>query len=124
MGKLHVDFPLADFLTDAPNKAFLTGVTTGKQVGVVTIDGTACRHLIFSQPPDIQLELWVEQNEQSLPRRLIVTYTSLPGSRPLYRGVLRLEFFSAPGGCGFRFTPPQGATQVDLKAAAATQATH
>jgi hypothetical protein len=124
MGKLHVDFPLADFLTDAPNKAFLTGVTTGKQVGVVTIDGTACRHLIFSQPPDIQLELWVEQNEQSLPRRLIVTYTSLPGSPSFIAAFSDWNFSVHPADADFAFTPPQGATQVDLKAAAATQATH
>ena len=31
MGKLGVDFPLADFLTDAPDKSFLTGVTSGRE---------------------------------------------------------------------------------------------
>jgi hypothetical protein len=125
MGKLHVDFPLADFLTDAPNKAFLTGVTTGKQVGIVTIDGTPCRHLYFSQPPGITLELWVEQNEQALPRRLIVTYTSLPGSPFFIAGFSNWNFSAHPSDADFTFTPPQGATQVDMKAsAAASPSTH
>jgi hypothetical protein len=57
MGKLHIDFPLADFLTDAPNKAFLTGVTSGKVANTVTIDGVPCKHLFFQQPPGIDLEL-------------------------------------------------------------------
>jgi len=36
---LGIDFPLADFLSEAPNKAFLTGVTAGRVVNTVTIDG-------------------------------------------------------------------------------------
>jgi hypothetical protein len=79
VGHFDVDFPLADFLTSAPDRAFLTGVTAGRQINMVTIDGVPCRHLVFSQPPGIELELWLENNDQSLPRRLIVTYRSLPG---------------------------------------------
>jgi hypothetical protein len=119
MGKLHVDFPLADFFTDAPNKAFLTGVTSGKQVGTVTIDGTPCRHLYFSQTGGIELELWLEQNEKSLPRRLIVTYTSLPGSPSYIAAFSNWDFSIQPTDSDFTFTPPAGATQLDLKAFAA-----
>ena len=39
VGRLGVDLPLADFLTEAPNKAFLSGVTSGRVVNTVTIDG-------------------------------------------------------------------------------------
>ena len=79
VGHFGVDFPLADFLMEAPDKAFLAGVTGGREVGTATIDGVLCHHLVFSQPPGIELELWLEANDQSLPRRLIVTYRSLPG---------------------------------------------
>jgi len=79
VGRLGVDFPLADFLSEAPNKAFLTGVTSGRVVGTVTIDGSPYLHLLFNQPPGIELELWLAKNDQSLPRRLIVTYRNLPG---------------------------------------------
>jgi hypothetical protein len=51
MGRLGVDFPLADFLTEAPNKAFLTGVSSGRVVDTVTIDGSPYLHLFFFQPP-------------------------------------------------------------------------
>ena len=74
-----IDFPLADFLNEAPNKAFLTGVTSGRVVNTVTIDGAPYDHLLFSQPPGIELELWLSKNQQALPRRLIVTYRTLPG---------------------------------------------
>jgi hypothetical protein len=119
MGKLHIDFPLADFLTDAPNKAFLTGVTSGKVVNTVTIDGVQCRHLYFDQPPGITLELWVEANEQALPRRLIVTYTDLP-DRPTFIALFS-DWNLSPNltDADFQFTPPVGATKVELPAAAA-----
>jgi hypothetical protein len=66
-------------LSEAPNKAFLTGVTSGGIVDTVTIDGARYDHLFFSQPPGIELELWLSKNGPSLPRRLVVTYRSLPG---------------------------------------------
>ena len=61
MGHLGVDFPLADFLTDAPAKAFLSGVawdgwSTRSRM-------TASRASISFSPsrPGIYLELWVER---------------------------------------------------------------
>jgi hypothetical protein len=67
MGRLGVDFPLADFLTDAPDKSVLFGVTSGREVNTVMIEGVRRRHLL------------------SLPRCLIATYRSLPG-RPNFVG--------------------------------------
>jgi hypothetical protein len=122
MGRSGVDFPLADFLTDAPDKSFLFGVTSGGDVGVVTIDGVACRHLLFTQPPGIELELWVEKNERSLPRRLIVTYRSQPGQPSFIAEFSDWNFSVHPADAEFVFQPPEGATQVELKAATAAKA--
>src|SRR5207245_2251780 len=85
---LGIDFPLADFLSEAPNKAFLTGVTAGRVVNTVTIDGVPCDHLFFFQPPGIELELWLEKNDRSLPRRQ---------ARRLRLGRRRVVTPSAPG---------------------------
>ncbi len=117
VGHFGVDFPLADFLTEAPQKAFLLGVTAGRQVNTVTIDGVPCRHLVFSQPPKIELELWVEDNEQSLPRRLIVTYQSLPGEPNFVAEMSDWNFTIHPSDAEFQFEPPQGAERVQLGAA-------
>ena len=117
MGHFGVDFPLADFLTQAPDKAFLTGITAGRQVNMVTIDGVPCRHLVFTQPPGIELELWLEDNEQSLPRRLIVTYRTLPGSPNFIAELSDWNFSVNPADAEFKFTPPQGAEQIQLGAA-------
>jgi hypothetical protein len=119
VGRLGVDFPLADFLSEAPNKAFLTGVTSGRVVNSVTIDGAPYDHLFFFQPPGIELEVWLSKNEQSLPRRLIVTYRSLPGQPNFIAEFSDWNFNIHPSDADFAFQPPAGATQVELKPVAA-----
>ena len=118
MGRLGVDFPLADFLTEAPDKAFLSGVTSGEVVNTVTIDGTPCLHMFFVQPPGIELELWVEKNDRSLPRRLIVTYRSLPGEPSFIATMGKWDMSVHPSDAEFTFQPPPGAVKVALKAPA------
>jgi hypothetical protein len=118
MGRLHVDFPLADFLTDDPAKSFLYEVTAGRVVNTVTIDGVPCLHLLFFQPPGIELELWVEKNDQSVPRRLIVTYRTLP-DQPNFVAVFSDWNFSVhPTDAEFEFQAPEGAKRFELKPAA------
>jgi len=119
VGRLGVDFPLADFLSDEPGKAFLTGVTSGRVVNTVTIDGAPYDHLFFFQPPGIELELWVAKNEQSLPRRLIVTYRTLPGQPNFIAEFSDWNFNLQTPDADFAFQPPAGATQVELKPVAA-----
>jgi hypothetical protein len=119
VGRLGVDFPLADFLTEAPGKAFLTGVSSGRLVNTVTIDGAPYDHLFFFQPPGIELELWLSKNEQSLPRRLIVTYRSLPGQPNFIAQFSDWNFNIHPADADFAFQASAGATQVELKPVAA-----
>ena len=119
MGRLGVDFPLADFLTDAPARSFLSGVTAGEVVNTTTIDGVPCLHMFFSQPPGIELELWVENNDKALPRRLVVTYRALPGQPNFIATMGKWDFSVHPSDADFAFQPPPGAVEVALKAPAA-----
>ena len=119
VGRLGVDFPLADFLSEAADKAFLTGVTTGRVVNTVAIDGAPYDHLFFFQPPGIDLELWLSKNEQSLPRRLIVTYRTLPGMPNFIAEFSDWDFNIHPSDAEFTFQPPAGSVQTELKPVAA-----
>lgn len=111
-GKLDTDFPLADFLTNAPNKAFLAGVTRGQEEGTAMVDGTRLRHFSFMQPPGIELELWLDDNELALPRRLIVTYHNLPDEPTFVALFSDWNFNVRPTETDFAFRPPQGTTRV------------
>jgi hypothetical protein len=115
------DFPLADLLSNNPAEAVASGITSGGKVGTSTIDGVRCNHFFFEQAADdLELELWLEDNEQAVPRRFVVTYRALPG-RPIFIAELSSWDFSIqPPDSDFVFQPPAGVTQVELKASATT----
>ena len=117
--KLNLDFPLADFFSEAPDKSFLSGVTAGWQVGTGKVDGIECRHLFFSQRGGIDLELWVEKNDAAIPHRLIVTYRLLPGQPNFVAEFVKWDAAPHPTESDFTFQPPAGATEIRLGQAAA-----
>jgi hypothetical protein len=114
MGKLGIDFPLADLLTDTPEKSILSGVTEGEVVNRVTIDGVPTLHMYFVQPPGIDLEIWAEDNARALPLRLILTYRSLPGEPIFVATFSNWNFSIHPLDSDFAFQPPLGAVKVTL----------
>lgn len=114
--RLKIDFPLADLLTGDPERSLLSGVTSGGQVGTATIDGTPCRHFFFIQSPDLEFELWLEDNDRALPRRLFVTYRSLPGHPSFLADLSEWDLSVHPSKDEFQFQPPSGVTRVELSA--------
>jgi hypothetical protein len=113
--RLKYEFPLGDLLDTAPDKAFLSGVTSGREVGTVTIDGKPYRHLFFSQAGGIELEVWLDKTEQAVPRRLIVTYRLLPGQPEFIAEFSDWNFSAHPSDADFAFQPPAGAKKVELQ---------
>jgi hypothetical protein len=117
--RVHFDFPLEDFLSSTPDQALLSGVTAGKIVNQVTMDGAPANHLTLFQPPGLELELWLAADEKALPKRLFITYRSLPGQPNFIATFSDWNFSVTPTDADFTFQPPEGAKQVELKSAAA-----
>lgn len=113
--KMGIDFPLADLLADQPGKSFVEGVISGVKVGEVTINGQPCNHLFFIQPPGIELELWTEANDQALPRRIIITYRSVPGEPQFIAEMSNWKLGLNPPDDAFVIQLPAGATKVEAK---------
>lgn len=113
--RMGMDFPLADLLAEAPGKAFLSGIAMGYVAGSVNIGGVPCLHVFFIQPPGIELELWVQSNETAVPRRLIVTYRSLPGEPRFIAEMSDWKLGLHPPDSDFEFHVPDGATKVELE---------
>jgi hypothetical protein len=117
-GRVGFDFPLADLLDTAPAKLLLNGVTDARVVDEVKIDGVPSRHLTLFEPPGIEQELWLTKSDQALPERIFITFRSMPGQPTFYGEFSGWDFSAKPADADFVFTPPEGATQVDLKALA------
>jgi len=119
MGQLGVDFPLADFITDAPDKSVLYGGTSGRVINTVTIDDVPCLHMVLDQA-GLELELWVENNDRAVPRRLVITYHSLPDRPNFIAELSDWNFDVHPSDEEFVLHPPEGAEQVALRPAQTT----
>jgi hypothetical protein len=113
--RLNVDFPFADFVAADPEKSFLSGVTSGRELDPVTIDGKPARHLFFSQTGGIELEIWLDKTEQAVPQRLVATYRLLPGQPTFIAEFSDWDFSAHSSDSDFTFQPPAGAKQVELK---------
>jgi hypothetical protein len=113
--RLGVDFPLADLLAEGPGTGFLDGITSGRVVGNTNIGGVPCLHLFFIRSPGIELELWVQSREPTVPRRLIATYRPLPGEPRFIAEMGDWKLGLHPPDSDFEARLPSGATKVEIE---------
>lgn len=114
--RMGADLPLSDLLSSDSAHSVLSDVTSGGQVGTAIIDGVPCRHFFFNQSDDIELEIWLEDNDRSLPRRFYVTYRNLAGRPSFIAELSDWEFPTQISDSAFVFQPPAGAEKVDASA--------
>lgn len=112
---LHFTLPMARmFLSEFPQQLAkkMTGVNYVEENALfdVVTDHLAVRS------EDVDMQIWIAQGDQPLPRRIILTYKNAPGE-PQYRADF-LEWTIAPeaGEERFAFTPPADVEQIPLLA--------
>lgn len=110
---IGMDFPLADLLADKPGQSFLDGVISGIKVGETQIGTQTCDHFFFVQPPGIELELWAEANDRALPRRIAITYRSIPGEPQFLAEMLDWQLGLNVSDDTFAIKPPADATKFE-----------
>ncbi len=64
--------PLADIVYQNPHEILTDGATSGTYLGLHSVHGVTCHHLAFTRD-DIDLQIWIENGEKPLPRKLIIT---------------------------------------------------
>ena len=118
--KLNVDFPLGAFFSASPEKSLLNDVVAGWQVGTASVDGIDCRHLLLIQRAGIEVELWVENNSEARPHRMIVTYRMLPGQPNFVAEFTGWSTQVHSPDSEFAFQPPADAKKIELGSTIAT----
>lgn len=78
--------PLADLLYSNPYTELKRHAQFGIYLGLHDVDGTRCHHLAFVDK-QVDWQVWIEDGTQTVPRKLVVTYKTLPGS-PQFVAVL------------------------------------
>jgi hypothetical protein len=71
---------------------------------------------LAARSADVDLQIWIAQGEQPLPRRIILTYKKAPG-RPQFRADLSdWDLSPQVAADSFSFVPPAGAEQIPFLA--------
>jgi hypothetical protein len=107
--------PLADFLYADSYARLMGDVQRGVYLGIHEAAGVPCHHLSFEQAT-IDWQLWIDAGPEPLPRKLVISYKT-EDEVPQYAVTIRKWNLQAklPDAL-FAFTPPRGATRIDVVA--------
>lgn len=111
--KLDIVAPAGDLLYKNAYDILMDGVTDGFVVGKAMIEGTLCDHLAF-RAPQVDLQVWIQQGPQPLPRKLVITTRDLPNAPQFAVTVTRWNLKPTFDAQTFVFRPPADAKKVDF----------
>lgn len=115
--RLGFSLPLDDFLYSDPYTGLLSNVRESAYVGKEEVLGVSCHRLALVQD-DIDWEIWIEDSDRPVPRKLSITYKNLPG-KPTYSAVISDWNFTPDFSRRFFiFEPPLGSERVGFLPAA------
>lgn len=108
-----IDLPLADLFSWGTDKSQAANIRGAMRIGSSSVDGVLCEHYGFHQA-DVDWQLWIEQGDRPLPRKLVVTTITEP-TQPQHTVVYSWEL--SPKGIEdslFTFQPPTNAQRIDF----------
>jgi hypothetical protein len=111
-----LDLPLADLFRLGTDPKQLAAIKDATVVGSSTVRGTPCVHYAFHQT-DIDWEIWIEQGERPLPRKMVIT-TRTEKTQPQHTSVMTWNLKPAIDEQVFAFVPPPNAQRIDFDVAA------
>lgn len=111
--ELGVPAPLGDLIHPRLYSELEKEIESGLWVGEELLGGVFCDHFVF-RTPEVDFQLWIEQGDQPLPHRLVITYRQHPGA-PQFRVRLREWNVAAETpDLLFSFNPPADAEQLSF----------
>ena len=109
-----ITMPLEDLIVSDPYQNAMQKVTSGIDLGPVTVLGLPCEHLAFSRGM-IDWQVWIEDGARPVPRKIVITYKDEEGS-PQYTAILsKWDFDTKLPDFLFNFEPPAGAAKIAVE---------
>jgi hypothetical protein len=109
--------PLSDLIYNDPYAVLTQKVQYGFYAGLTQINGERCHHLAF-QEKNIDWQIWIEDGTQGVPRKVVITYKTLPGA-PQFTALLSHWDLVTPAPDGmFTANLPPGADRITFQATA------
>lgn len=105
--------PIADLLFSEPYKVLTENIKSGTYFGIHQVGGVKCHHLAFRQET-LDWQIWIEAGKKPLPRKVVITFRKVK-DQPQFQAYLS-KWNTSPKfkDSTFEFTPPSGATKVEM----------
>lgn len=110
---LDIVAPAGDLLYANAYDILMDGVTQSLVVGKSVIEGVRCDQLAF-RAPHVDLQVWVQEGAQPLPRRFVITTRDLPNAPQFAVTMTRWNLQPSFNARTFTFVPPSGARKVEF----------
>lgn len=110
--KYEISLPLAELVMAKPDSTMLERVDEGHYVGLHSVEGVKCHHILCSQK-NLEWQLWIDAGPKPLPKKFVITYVKMNGY-PQYTAIFRKWDVNPQikHEC-FDFTPPKDAMRLD-----------
>jgi hypothetical protein len=109
--KLGVPTPLGELLSPDLERHLVQDLTSARVVGEETLDGVPVLHLALRNQA-VGIQLWLEQGERPLPRRLVVSYEGATGVPQFRAAFSKWDLSPRLRDAAFVFEPPEGAERI------------
>ena len=112
--KFGISLPLEDLFRwgDGSNQDRIKALKSAYEVGPATIDGVETDHFAFREP-DVDWEVWIQQGDQPLPRKLVIVDRTDP-ARPTFTARLTWMVNPTFSDADFTFVPDANAKRIQL----------
>lgn len=88
------EMPLSDLIYIYPYKRIVGNINSSQYIGTSYVFGVRCHHLLFEEN-DKYWQIWIEDGNRTIPRKLVVTYKNQPES-PQFIAVINDWIFNEP----------------------------
>ena len=112
--KFHRQLPGADLLQANVYDTLMADVTDVKDLGSGVIGGKECDHLAF-RAKDTDWQIWIAQGDAPYPCRYVITSKGVDQAPQFSMTIRDWKAGAGVGQPDFTFTPPAGATKMDVK---------
>lgn len=111
--ELGVIAPGADLIYSNAYERLTEGLTSAFVVGKAVIGGVRCDQIAFRNA-QVDWQLWIEEGQNPLPRKFIVTSKNMTQSPQFTVLLTKWEAAPAITDESFRFVPPPGAQRIEF----------
>ncbi len=103
--------PVADMVYNDSYAVLTSALVASSYAGLQQVHGVSCHHLVFNEET-VDWQLWVEDGDRPLPRKLLIHYREVPGSPTVTCFFQEWEFSSPTPDILFEFEPGAGVDAI------------